>query len=741
MSSPIRKKIKKKKKKKQDNNEIVPQRHEREGNLNYYSEEIAKNIIEKIISLALSKNFTQNVEKKFENFCINIMSKNINNLIEMLHINRDKDDFDIDNIDIQSYIIYNKTDTNIKRYKNNIHKKVLEIRNDNVENNLLEIANIPKEYKTYMNITNKKIEDCLNNSTIINKNLYLKKNKFYQYNIDIKRHNFWGDIPQPKNINIDRTTSNFNYYIPKKEDKNSSTSGSKNKNKSHHKSLQKKSSLYYKYYKHFSTKVSNYNESSIRKDSNLNEENINKKKRVAMVNLPSYPIENLEIRKESEEILNLRKETLELINQREKELQELKQKKIRIRNEIDKEKKKKKGKYTYDNEGKLILINEIRPENLLKEFWPVMSKQKEIKAGKTLDAVKKEKIKMENNAKKNIQYNDEDRPYKLYLVKSRINESFYDINKDNDKVKDNSNDNSNNKKEIKKKSYDTFNDFYTIEPSGSNFQIMNPSIGVKIQEKLKIKNGGINFYEQFHKYSINEFNKTLQDTIEWTKYRLKERQNEGFIISTNPLPNLKKMISIKEEKELNTNESKDNNKSNKFNIINNKKNFQKTFTNGFHKNKSLINSRSEIFSSNEKFPKLKQILLHEEPNEQLMKIKMEKKNIKEFENILGNKKQSSTGRNNKSMIEINKNYNKNYFDVDNFNKKIIMGIAVPERTNNSKIVLPKISLKNNFNNTMTQFHRTRIKKGNIDDFSENKNKNEKDERKKINKVNSVNAIE
>ena len=68
MSSPIRKKIKKKKKKKQDNNEIVPQRHEREGNLNYYSEEIAKNIIEKIISLTISTNFTENVEKNPMNF-------------------------------------------------------------------------------------------------------------------------------------------------------------------------------------------------------------------------------------------------------------------------------------------------------------------------------------------------------------------------------------------------------------------------------------------------------------------------------------------------------------------------------------------------------------------------------------------------------------------------------------------------------------------------------------------------
>ena len=148
MSSPIRKKIKKKKKKKQDtNNEIVPQRHERESNLNFYSEEIAKNMIEKIISLAISTNFIQHVEKKFDQFCINLITRKINNLVEMVHINRDKDDFDIDNIDIQSYIKYNKSDANIQRYKSIIHKNAWEIRNDNAEENLLDIANIPKILK------------------------------------------------------------------------------------------------------------------------------------------------------------------------------------------------------------------------------------------------------------------------------------------------------------------------------------------------------------------------------------------------------------------------------------------------------------------------------------------------------------------------------------------------------------------------------------------------------------------
>ena len=754
MSSPLRKKVRKKKKKKQDNNnEIVPQRHEREGNLNYYSEEIAKNIIEKIISLALSKNFTQNVEKNFDKFCINIITKKINNLVEMVHINRDKDDFDIDNIEIQNYISYYETDANIKRYKNNKHNKAKRNRKINAEDNLMEIANIPKDYKTYMTVYNKTIEDCLNNSTTTPKNKFLKKNKFYQYNIDIKQHNFWGDIPQPTNINIDRTTSNFNNYIPKKEDKNKeSRRASKVKTKSTNKSLNKKNSYYYKYLRHFSSNNAKNNSVSSKRGEAIEEENTTKKKRVVMINLPSYPIENLEVRKESDEILNLRKETLELIYQREKELQELKKNKMKARNEFDKDKKKKKGKYTYDNEGKLILINEIKPENLLKEFWPVMSKQKDIKPGKTLEAARKEKLKMENNAKKNIQYNEEDRPYRLYLLKSRVNESFYDINinKDNDKEKDNSNDNNSKQKDIRKKNnYDLFGDYY-IEPSGSNFQIMNPSIGVKIQEKLKTKSGGTNFYEQFHKYSINEFNKTLQDTIEWTKYRLKERQNEGFMVSTNQGVNLKKMISIKEEKEVDGLNTVDTKKSihnyKKINKIKNMQNFQKTFTSGFHKNTSMLKSKSEIYSSNEKFPQLKQILLHEDQNEKVLKMKMEQKKVKEFENILGNRKQSAVGRNkkNKSMIEGENMDKKDYLDVDNFNKKIMMGIAVPERSNNRKIVLPKISWRNNnennFNKTMTQFHRTRTKKTIIDENSISKN-NEKSKKKKMKRVNSVKEIE
>ena len=93
-----------------------------------------------------------------------------------------------------------------------------------------------------------------------------------------------------------------------------------------------------------------------------------------------------------------------------------------------------------------------------------------------------------------------------------------------------------------------------IEPSGSNFKLINPSVGVNVKEKNKQKSGGVDFYKEFHKYSLNDFNKTLQDNIEWTKIKFKENNNEEFNSTAKvELPNLKKSNfiknMIKEEKE------------------------------------------------------------------------------------------------------------------------------------------------------------------------------------------------
>jgi hypothetical protein len=291
---------------------------------------------------------------------------------------------------------------------------------------------------------------------------------------------------------------------------------------------------------------------------------------------------------------------------------------------------------------------------------------------------------------------------------------------------------------------DDINDMttYQFEPSGSNFDIMNPSIGVKIKEKYKVKNGGVNFYEKFHKYSINEFNKTLQDTLEWTKYKLKERQNDGYMVSTNNMANFKKIISIKEEKNVNGLKALNTNNSN----INKNKLLHKTYSNGFHKN--IAKSKSDIYTSNDKFPILKEILLHEDKEEKNMMMKLENNNNKYIENILRNRKQSSIVRSNinRSMIEEGKLSKKIYSDIDDFNKKIIMGNAINERTINRNIILPKISNRKNdinFNNTMIQFHRTRLKKGSMDRISSNRNneRDDKGKKKGMKRVNSVKVIQ
>ena len=68
-----KRKIKKRKKTSKESNiddEITPHKHEREGNLNFYSEEISKQIIEKIISNVISTNFYNNVERQFNDFCL-----------------------------------------------------------------------------------------------------------------------------------------------------------------------------------------------------------------------------------------------------------------------------------------------------------------------------------------------------------------------------------------------------------------------------------------------------------------------------------------------------------------------------------------------------------------------------------------------------------------------------------------------------------------------------------------------
>ena len=71
-------------------------------------------------------------------------------------------------------------------------------------------------------------------------------------------------------------------------------------------------------------------------------------------------------------------------------------------------------------------------------------------------------------------------------------------------------------------------------PSGSNFQIISPNIGVTIRENNKFKQGSKEFSKYFQKYSLNDYDKMLNDYVPLqNKTLLKNKLQKLNSLSTN----------------------------------------------------------------------------------------------------------------------------------------------------------------------------------------------------------------
>ena len=683
-------KKKTKKKKKQIDDEIVPTKHEKVGNINFYSEEVSKEIIEQLISLAISSHFTNKVEKKFNDFCYNEILQKLTNFIKINYIGHETDDFENNNY-VLSKIKYQKTDTNINRYKIKKHEKALNQRNKCANAVLLDIANVNKDEEIEMFVKNKKIDDFLNKSNLINNKIDLVKRYNIQFDIKIKDNNFWGEIIQPKSFRVDRTSTKFNILKNQKDNSNkiieneNLTSSKYNNNEA----LKRKYSMF-------------LNQKSKKIKQNYNVEISKKQKKFnPVLEMPfiEIPEEVYNKNKETEEIKQLRKETLEHILAKEEELKKYnKNKKIKapIKNSNI------KGKFCTDCEGKIVMIKEIRPESLLKEFWPISSNQKEILGGKSFQSFLKENYILEQKANKNIIYNNGNFINLLNsnTLSTKEKEMINEFLKKNGKNTIDGNINL-MKEELFNIQPPPISHLSPrnerIEPSGSNFKIINPSVGVNIKEKNKVKVGGDNFFEKFHKYSINEFNKTLKETLEWeTKIKLKGNLISNF---NNNYKNI-----IKEE-------NNENEKSNKKEKI-----LRKTFSGGFNTRKNILKSNSDVFTINEKYPVLQDILLHDVEFDINNKHKLKEKSLSN-ENLFDRDIKSSLGR------IINKNKKIKYDMIDDFNRELIMGNFIYNKSRKqflpklppkqNKIILPNLlNNYNNFNKTANNFYRTRQKRNN-----------------------------
>ena len=531
-----------------------------------------------------------------------------------------------------------------------------------------------------------------------------------QFSAKILNDNFWGNIPQPKNSEIDRTCNN----------KNKLKIDAKKKYKDKNPINNKPNKIF--------EKIKLPQKKNVDKNENLI---INKK-----VNIHDFPSENIpkeefEMQNETEEIKEMRQSLLEELNKKnvENELKKVKKRINILEIKKDSEKGKKKIK-----KGNLIIIKEINPDSLMKEFETVFSSQKEIKAGTSLSNLYEEKSKMASEAVENISYNN--------LKENKIK-------KDMKKTK--------SKNIIKENKLNEL--FIRLKPSGSNFGLFQPEVGVKIKEESNMKFGGINFLEKYKKFSIQDFNRTLNKSSLQNKkeiLNIKKLKTQKIDLLNNTMT-LTSLSNNKEKEELNKEKYNDNifYKTLKPEKITKKK-FQKSFSNRLYNTtirKKIIKSKSEISLNNSINSNILNEILTSKQNEEntLKNNYYIKYNESSFSNNCFDMKNSDININkifnrkihsptptyrikskNNSFLKINiiNKMKNDYKIMDNFNRKILKGeykdkLFQNNIQNNPKgILLPillfknkKLRLKNELYRTKNLFYRTRRKKINKDNNS------------------------
>jgi hypothetical protein len=220
----------------------------------------------------------------------------------------------------------------------------------------------------------------------------------------------------------------------------------------------------------------------------------NAKKKIQMIEFPSEDIPNIE--KECNfdvydppQITQLRKEKeIEIIKKEEEIKLQIKLAKMAKRKEeLDKIKSTQKvkaldpKKFTFDSNGTIIQFKRYKLDSLPKDFAFV-------KNGIKKDAIKSNKKK--NKSKEpNAKLNSNEEVIKNPKDEDKGDKSFLQMRIQNERNKE------------------------KIIPSGSNFKIFLPNIGVVIKEKQNIKEGGREFNKYFNKYSLSDYDKILNEYV------------------------------------------------------------------------------------------------------------------------------------------------------------------------------------------------------------------------------------
>ena len=490
--------------------EIIPNKFLNEANI------IVNDIIEKIISLSITTNIKIKIEKQIPSSCFDFLRNAIDSYLSLNFIFHDKEEINSLN--------------SFEQKKEEIIDGIIPIlKNENEnENNDISITQTEPSFEEQI-----------------------------FYNNNLNGDNNWDLMDEPLSNNYDRYATTLvkfkeidkekNYKINKKEileeideENENNTLNENEKNMVENRTRNVKEGTLGKTIKLSNIYKEDLNNNNKNKKRNLNE---------IMSQFSYHDLDNdNDIYKEPENINyeKLRKELEKKENEQIEEKKNQKNAKREVENKmklaVEKNRQYAGKKITVDSNGEIVFIKGIKLDKLNKDFILMKTgtkliKDEENENEKNKSKKKKKKFNSSNTIDAINNINIEKKEEKEKILEKNTNEN--NIVEENNiektalkgrnqklpKIKGNK---TKNQEEIYKLKLLKRIEEGPIVLSGSNFDIMNMEVGVSIKEKEKFKSGGKDFYHKFNKYSMDNYNKQLKDTLHINSFIKTQIENENY---------------------------------------------------------------------------------------------------------------------------------------------------------------------------------------------------------------------
>ena len=490
--------------------EIIPNKFLNEANI------IVNDIIEKIISLSITTNIKIKIEKQIPSSCFDFLRNAIDSYLSLNFIFHDKEEINSLN--------------SFEQKKEEIIDGIIPILKNENENEKNEIS---------ITQTEPSFEEQI------------------FYNNNLNGDNNWDLMDEPLSNNYDRYATTLvkfkeidkekNYKISKKEileeideENENNTLNENEKNMVENRTRNEKEGTLGKTIKLSNIYKEDLNNNNKNKKRNLNE---------IMSQFSYHDLDNdNDIYKEPENINyeKLRKELEKKENEQIEEKKNQKNAKREVENKmklaVEKNRQYAGKKITVDSNGEIVFIKGIKLDKLNKDFILMKTgtkliKDEENENEKNKSKKKKKKFNSSNTIDAINNINIEKKEEKEKILEKNTNEN--NIVEENNiektalkgrnqklpKIKGNK---TKNQEEIYKLKLLKRIEEGPIVLSGSNFDIMNMEVGVSIKEKEKFKSGGKDFYHKFNKYSMDNYNKQLKDTLHINSFIKTQIENENY---------------------------------------------------------------------------------------------------------------------------------------------------------------------------------------------------------------------